>query len=827
MATFWQDLRFAVRQIAHRPLLCGTAILSLALGIGANATIFSYANAILLRPPAIANRRALVEVYTHNTDPNADFGGIYPMSYYDYLDIRQQNHAFTDIAIYDPLAQAAMVHATQRATWSGEMVSGNYFSLLGVPMALGRGILPAEAATIGTSPVVVISYQSWQRDFGGDPNILGQKILLNQTPFTVVGVTAAQFDGMIAGLKLNFFVPVTMADSVGGAGWLTSRSSRPMFGLGELKPGQTLATASADLTVVQKRLDAEYPNDDKASLAGMAVPLGSEPAMFRGQVEGANMLLTVIVGLVLLIACFNAANVLLVLAHGRRRELAVRAALGASRGRLLRQGLTESILLALLAGAVGLEISRLLAPLLLQMKPPGFPIALNLSLDRNLVVYTAALALGTGVLFGILPAWQAANVDAIDGLKAGASGLSGRRRWIRGAMISGQVAICVVVLVGAALCLRSLQHANAIDPGFDTDHLVFASIDANALGYHGPAARAYVERVEDAVAAAPGVQAVAVGAVWPLSIVSAQVSVLVPGMQPLPGETGVTVDAAIVGPNYFHASGTRLLAGRDFTRADLPPAAQEPLKATIAKYPDYVIVNQTMAERFWPHRDPVGQALLYPRSDGAKRATVLGVAANGKYRSLGEPPRMYVYELESVQSGGMLIRTVAPANQAIGSVRSEMQQLDPNLTNDDIGTARDALAVQLFPVHAASLLLLGFGSLALVLALVGLFAVIASSVAQRTREFGVRMALGADQNQVLGGVLGEGLRLAGWGLLAGLALSALADRAVSSLLYGISPLDPLAYLATVALLTVVALAAAWVPARRAARVDPVVALRQE
>ncbi|HXR96609.1 MAG TPA: ABC transporter permease [Terriglobales bacterium] len=832
MITLLRDLRYAFAQFERRPLLYGAVILSLALGIGANATIFSYTDAVLLRMPAVSHPETLAEVYTHNTDPNAAFGGLYPLSYLDYKDIRDRNHAFADVAIYDPLATVTMSQGQPgqggtRVTWSLQLASGNYFSVLGVQPVLGRGFLPEEASTIGTSAVLVLAYHTWQQQFGGNPAILGQKVLLNQVPYTVIGVAPANFGGLMTGIVTDGWAPVTMAQSAGQAGWL-GRGSRAMFGIGRLKPGVTIAQATADLTIVQQNLDKTYPDDDKPQFLGLAEPLGGEPAFFRGPVQGANMLLMVIVGLVLLIACFNAASLLLVEAHGRQREWAIRSALGASRGRLLRQGMSESLLLAAIAGVVGLELGRLLAPLLLRLKPEGFPVNLQFGLDPNVVIFAVLLTLATGVIFGLAPAWQASRTQANDGLKDSAlgSGGSGRHR-LRHLLIAAQVALCMLILVGAALCLRSLAHANAISPGFDTDHMLVAQIDPAGLGYSNAAAsRNYLEHLVDQLQSAPGVRAVAVAAQMPLGFVNAQREWLAPGMMPPPGHQGVTLDMGVVGPGYFAATGTRLLQGRDFARSDLPAADSNTAPAPLVPNdPKFVVVNQALAQSFWPHQDAVGQEILMPDGKQMHRAKVIGVAENGKYRSLGEVTRRYVFVLAPESTGFLLVRTAAPAAAAESTLRAKLLQLDPNLTNANVTTAADNLKTLLFPVHATSLVLIGFGSLVLLLALVGLYGVIAGAVAQRTREFGVRIAIGAAPQQVLAEVLRQGLRLALWGIAAGALLSVLAGRAIATLLYGISPLDPLAYVVAAALLVVVALVSSYIPARRAANVDPQIALR--
>ncbi|HWG38450.1 MAG TPA: ABC transporter permease [Terriglobales bacterium] len=831
MGSLLRDVRYALAQFRRRPLLYGSVIASLALGLGANATIFSYTDAVLLRMPPVQQPGTLAEVYTHNTDPNAAFNGIYPMSYLDYKDIREQNHAFSDIAIYDPLATVTMARGEaggplERTMWAVQLTSGNYFSLLGVQPFLGRGFLPQEASTIGTSAVVVLSYSTWQKQFGGERSVIGQKVLLNQVPYDVIGVAPKDFGGLMNGITVDAWAPVTMAERAGQAGWL-GRSSRAMFGVGRLKPGVTLAQATADLTLVQQNLDRTYPNEDNAKLQGLAEPLGAEPAFFRSSVEGANMLLLVIAGLVLLIACFNAANLLLVEAHGRQREWALRSALGASRGRLLRQGLTESILLALIAGAAGLELGTLFAPVLLRLAPNGTPLNLHFGVDLKVALFAGLLALGTGVVFGVVPAWQASRINATNGLKEAAGGLGAGRHGLRGGMISAQVALCMLILVGAGLCLRSLREANAINPGFDTEHLTVAQIDPAGLGYQdAAAARNYLEHVEDQLRQAPGVRGVAMAQEMPLAFVNAQRPVLAAGMTPPPGQRGVTLDIGVVSPGYFGATGTRLLEGRDFARSDLrPPTTGTGPAPLVPKDPDYVIVNQALAQSFWPGKDALGQEVLLPDGATMHRAKVIGVAENGKYRSLGEATRRYLFELAPENGGMLLVRTEAPAAAVESTMRARLLAVDANLTAANVQTASDNLKVLLFPVHATSLVLIGFGSLVLVLALVGLYGVVAGSVAQRTREFGVRIAIGAAPGQVLGDVLKQGLRLAAWGVVAGIVLAVLAGRAIAGLLYGISPLDPVAYGAAAALLVLVALASAYVPARRAARVDPMRALR--
>jgi len=812
-----RDLRYALRLIARRPGLSLVAVLSLALGIGANTTIFSFANALLLQKPDVAQPGQLVEVYTHDPSPSAALGGLYPLSYLDYLDYRDRNQSLSGLMLYNPVTEAnvGIASGSAPAALSGELVSANYFQLLGLRPAVGRWFLPSEGAVKGSSAVVVLSYANWQQRFAGDPGVVGRTISMNGQPFTVIGVAPRGFDGLFTGLNVDWWSPITMAESLGQAGLLDSRGNRSNFAVGRLKPGVTVAQAGADVNIIQQQLDKQYPDKELPSFGGLATPIGALPTPFRGFVFAGVGLLTVVVGLVLLIACANAALVLLVEALGRRREWALRAALGATRGRLIRQGLVHSILLALVAGGLGIVFARLLQPLLLRLKPQGFPIALPASLNSGILWFTLGLALITGILFGLAPAWQGARVRVLDNLKDGTPGAGASRSRARSGFIVAQVALCVVVLVGAALCLRSLSHASLISPGFDSQHLVFARVDPQAAGHTGDDAARYLEQVRQAMIALPGVSAASYTSQPPLQLGESDAVVLPAGMAPPPNEPGYRVDYSDVGPDYFQTSGTRLLQGRGFHLADLAPG-----------HPRLAVVNETLARQFWPKGDALGQTLRLPRSKYA--VTVVGVAENGKYRSLGEQPRPYMYELDNINSASMLLVHVAGNPAALmGSVRSTLQKMDPELTSDAIQTGADYMQVPLFPARFSGILLGGFGLLALMLAVVGLYGVIAAAVAQRTREYGIRMALGADAARLQRLVVGQGLRLALWGIAIGVVLAAVLTQFMSALLYGMSPADPVSYLAAAAILAVVACLASYLPARRAAHVDPLRALRWE
>ncbi|MGH9417373.1 MAG: ABC transporter permease [Terriglobales bacterium] len=814
------ELKYAWRMLWRMPALSLVAILSLALGLGANTTIFSFADALMFRQPPVEQPQRLAELWLHDPQPDAALNGLYPLSYPGYLDFSARNRSFSGVAVYQPGAEANVaISGAGAAAWPGQLVSANYFSVLGIQPALGRWFAPDEGSTAGRSPVVVLSYNNWRARFGGSPSAVGRTVTMNGAPFTVIGVAPKGFAGLFAGLKVDYWAPLTMTAQLGSPGTLTDRGQHSLMAIGRLKPGVALAAASADVNAIERALAHTYPHNYDPRWGGKATPVGMVPTPFRGFVGAGAGLLAVVVGLILLIACANAALVLLVGAMARRREWALRAALGASRGRLVRQALAASVMLALIAGGLGLLLAWWLGPLLLRLKPPGFPIALQLGLDGRVLAFTFGLAVVAGVLFGLAPAWHGARQSLAANLKDGQPGAGAGRSRARSTFIVAQLAICMVVLVGAALCLRSLQRANQINPGFDTQHLVFAQLNPSSLGYSGPTAQAFYQRVRAAVGRIAQVQAVSFVTVPPLQLSESDTSVLPPGMTPPPHEPGFDVQLATVAPDYFQASGTRLLAGRDFTAADLAPGHQPP-----------VVVNALLAQKFWPGKNAVGQSLLMHAGNASRQvtATVVGVAENGKYGSLGEQPRTFLFQLAQIAEPAWLVARVAgsPA-AALPGIQRTLEQLDPNLTGDGIETVQQYMQVPLFPARFTGILLAGFAGLALLLAIVGLYGVISASVAQRTREYGIRMALGADRAALLAQVLGQGLRLAAWGLLAGAVAAALLTRLMSALLYGMTPLDPASYLIAAAVLVAVALAASYLPARRATKVDPLIALRSE
>lgn len=814
-----KDLRSGWRLLTRKPAVAAVAIFSLALGIGANVTIFSLARAVVLRAPEVSQPSQLAEVYTRDREANAPLNGYLPMSYPDLQDFARQNQSFSGLTAY--ALGFASFKPTRGATQPVmlQMVTPGYFSVLGVHPALGRVFVDSETQ-LGGPEAVVLSNPFWRRQFGGSAKVLGQQIDLNGQGFTVVGVAPPGFVGLFAGLQPDFWISASNPGRVGGfagisaIGALTDRNSRMFFAAGRLKPGVTLRQASANLALIAHHLDASYPASDRSVFSAVAVPLATVPMPFRQAAGGLMMLLMAVVGLVLLIACANAANVLLAQATGRRREMAVRAALGASRRRLIRQVLTESIVLALVAGAIGIWIATWAGPLLLHLVPKGLPVGLNVQPDGAALLFALALALGTGIVFGLAPAWRASRVRLQERLQEGGPRASAGRSRLRNALVAAEVAICTVVLVGAGLCLRSLGHLSATDPGFDVNHLLVAArVNPGALGYTGARAEAFMEQLRQTAAATPGVTAAAWISIAPLQAAESDALLSIPGLAPPPGHRGYDVHDTSVSPDYFAAMGTPLMRGRVFTPSDLARASQ------------VVMVNAAFAQRFWPGQDPVGKQITLLNNPPVQ-ATVIGEVPTGKYVALDESPLPFLFELQKFSGAGFLmIHTTGNPQALLPGVQKRLLAVDPDLT--PLSTGRQFLAVSLFPSHITVILFTAFGLLALALAVAGLYGVMAYTVSQRKWEFGVRMALGASPGTLAGAVVGRGVRTAALGVAIGVALALAISRLLTGLLYNVSPSDPLTYAVVIVLLVGIAALACYVPARRAGRVDPATTLRSE
>ena len=819
MNSFRQDVRYGLRMLLKNPGATGVVVLSLALGIGANITIFSAVNALLFRPPAVEQSGRLVDVWLHNVK-RSGFDGYYPLSFPDFAYYRDHNSVFSGLA--------ASAGDGLTLVWSGDgqgeaqqgmLVSANYFSVLGVGPELGRTFLPEEDRP-GAQPVAVVSHAFWRQHLGGDRGVLSRPIMLNGRTFAVVGVIPDSFHGVMIGAKTDIWVPMGMQPSVSPSTHLTSRDESWLEAYGRLKPGVSDQQAQAELRVLSKQLAAAYPAWDK-DMEALGYPANLVPGPYRGFLATITAALMAVVGLVLLIACANAANLLLAQASRRWRELAVRSALGASRGRLVRQALTESLLLGCLGGAAGLVLAALAAPLLLRLVPPGIPVALQIPVDWRVLVFTLVAAVIAGVAFGLGPALRASRLDLVSNLKEGTPGSGRGKSCLRSVLVTVQVAVCLVLLIGAGLCLRSLKNAQSIDPGFDTQDALVASIDVQTFGYNETRGRLLYQNLLDRVAALPGVRSASLADMLPLGTADRVSGITVEGSKAPAGEPGAMVQNIFVAPGYFRTMGIPMLGGRDFTMRDARGA------------PPVAIINEAMAQRFWPGQDPLGRRVMIGGPEGSndrQTCEVVGVVKTGKYRSLGEDPQPFMYQSywqNYVPRVRLVVRTRGDSASVLAGMRRAVLALDPKLAVYDVETMKQLMLLPLFPAHAAGLMLGVFGGLGLLLASMGLYGVMSYLVAQRTHEVGIRLALGASRLEVFKLVVGNGMRLTLVGLIIGLAGALAVTRLLAGLLYGIRPTDSVTFAAVSLLLAAVAFLASYVPARRATLVDPLVALRHE
>ena len=818
MEQLWSDVRLAARVLAKSPGFTCVAVLSLSLGIGANTTIFSLLNALLLRPLPGRDPGRLATVYT------SDYSGpLYSASSYpDYLDFRTQGRSFDGLAAYG-IQPLVLSQGGESQRILAQLVSGNFFDVIGLKAAYGRPVLPAEE-TPGQHPVVVVSHALWQSRFGADPGAVGRQVALNGRPYTVVGIAPAGFSGMLRGISMDVFVPLAMRPALTGES-LDERGNRGLMLIGRLRPGVGIEDARADLALVARRLHSSYPDVWANRLAEpRSVSVLPEDAsrvlpQVRGPLSGFLGVLFAAVGLVLLLACSNVANLLLARASARRREIAVRVALGARRGQLVRQLLAESLLLSCGAGALGVAFAALSLQLILAFQPPlPVSLALGLELDRRVLLFALLLSLATGLVFGLWPALRASSASPIESLAGRGPEPPGRRRVAtRDALVVAQVAGSLVLLVGAGLFLRSLANAKALDPGFDPNGVLVLSIDLRPSGYDEARGARFYAELPERLERVPGVLSASVASALPLALGGERRGLRVVDYAPGPGED-MEVHSSFVGPGYFETMRTALARGRSFEASDGPGA------------PGVVIVNEAFVRRYWPGRDGLGERLVVGDHGGDVALEVVGVARDGKYTSLGEDPTPFVFyphrQLHRAEMS-VVVRAQGDPTALVPAVRREVAALDAALPVFDVKTLEAHLGTALFPARAAAVLLGLTGALALLLAGIGLYGVLSYAVALRTREIGVRVALGAGRGDVVALVVGRGLRLAGTGVAIGLAIAALVTRFLSFLLYGTSPLDPLTFAAICALLLSVAVLAAWDPARRALRIQPAACLREE
>ncbi|HEY2799938.1 MAG TPA: ABC transporter permease [Chthoniobacterales bacterium] len=812
MSTLLHDLRFGRRQLLKHPGFTALAIISMALGIGANTAIFSLVDTVLLRPLPVKNPSQLVELYG-TMHRGAD---ITLQSYPNYKDYRERNTVLSGLIAYRLCVTNLSRGATNERAW-GYLVSGNYFDVLGVKPMLGRGFLPDEDKAPGAKPVAVLSYATWQKLFAGDPSAIGRTVTLNGRPYTIVGVAPKGFIGTEVAFAPQMWVPMMMAKEIEiGSHWLDSRDSDNLFAVGRLKPGVSTKQAQAALAVLTAQLGKEYPKED-AGLGVRLIPPGLFIPSIRDSVFAFSGVLAVVGGLVLLLACVNLANLLLARATERRKEIAIRLAVGATRGRLVRQLLTESVMLSLAGGGLGLLLGSWIDHAVSSLHlPSDFDLLFDVRLDMRVLVFTLALSILTGVLFSLIPALQSSKPELVPSLKEEGSLGGFRRSRLRNALVVVQIALSLFLLISAGLIVRSLQAAQHLHPGFNPEHAAAISFDVALQGYDKAKGQAFYKRVIEQARALPGVTSAALTESLPLSLDYNSTSIYIEGqaaksMGDLP--TAVPRD---VGPGYFRTMQIPL-RGRDF----LPN--ENKTESRVA------VVSETFARRFFPGKDAIGKRFNFGGPNDPYWR-IIGVCGDGKYNSLGEEPTPAVYRplLRDYTTPVTLVaRGPGSASALLSALKDETQKVDPNLTIFLAQTLDEHMDIPLFPTRMAADALGSFGVLALFLAAIGIYGVMSYVVAGRTREIGLRMALGAQTGNIRSLILRQGMLLAAIGGGIGLVVSFGATRLLDALLYGVSAVDPMTFIVVTVLLGSIALLACWFPAHRAARVDPMVALRTE
>jgi predicted permease len=828
----WQDVRYATRMLRKQPGFAIAAVLTLALGIGANTAIFSLINATMLQRLPVANRDRLVYVHRGNV------GGVF--SYPMYAALRDGNQAFEGFAAWGGIAASLNVDNTTELV-TGSIVTGNLFDLLGIKAAQGRLLSASDDVTPGAHPVAVIGYDFWQTRFGGRPDIVGRDIRLNGHVFTIVGVTPAGFAGPQLGNVRNLYVPIMMQaimrpPRAGYSGeqnpdLLKNPNNGWLSGLGLLRPGMRVEQASAELaTMATTYVRTANPSAEPARMT--LVPIDQGDPNQRQQRQSVALLLGGVVGAVLLIACANIANLLLSRAAARRRELAVRLAVGASRARLVRQLLTESVLLSSIGGAAGVGLAWIVVRAFQAAPPPqgALPIALDFAIDARVLAFSLALSFVTGIVFGVAPALKASSPGLVPALKNSSSDGDGRagRFSLSRMLVVGEVALSLLILVVAGLFVRSLQSAREIDPGFDAGKLISAPLNINLLRYTRVQGRAFYRDVVERVKGLPGVEAASVARVAVMTGGGRVLSLLVEGRQgtdnpSMSQGSGVAsadptrINANVIGPDFFRTLGIPLVAGRDFGDRDIEGG------------PPVVIVSETMVKMHFAGESAVGKRISFSGQAGPWRE-IVGVVRDSKYGSLGEPALAVAYMpvAQNHETGMTLyVRASVPPASLVAGLRREIQAIEPNVPVPNIQTMTDTIGTSLYVARMGAWLLAVFGGLALLLAAVGIYGVLSFAISRRTREMGIRLALGAETRSVFLLVVRDGMLLAGVGMIIGLAGGVASARALSSFLYAGPASDLTTFAAMTTILTVVALVACIIPARRAMRVPPTTALRCE
>jgi predicted permease len=819
MATLWQDVRYAFRMLDKSPLLTFVVILTLALGIGANTAIFGLVNGLLLRPLPVKSPEQIMVLAAQ---VQGDTLGIFTFSYSELVDLRKQADAFSDL-FASQVNLGGLSYGGKANQFVYGYVTGNYFSGLGLQPALGRLFLPAEAEAGGKDPYIVLGYDFWQKRFGGDPGVVGKQALLDGQETTIIGVSPKGFQGTNFALNLDGYVPLNMVPAQDAATLWSDRTARSLVVLARLKPGVGLQQAQSSMNVVMARLAEQYPATDKGISVHIVPERLARPQPFPNNIVPfiAGVFLA-LAGLVLLLACMNVANILLVRATMRQREMAIRAAMGANRWRLIRQMLTESILLALFGGVGGLTMGVWASGAVASILPVGrLPIRIDFGFDWRVFTYAMAAALFTGAIVGLWPAVRAGRTDVNSVLQSGGRGDTAgvSRHRLRSVLVVAQVAGSLVLLIVAGLFVRSLIRAQHAYMGFDADHVLNLTLDPREVGYDDARTKTFYHDLEARVRALPGVQSASLAYSVPMGAVQDGGTVYIEGQPPTAGQPPPIVIFNHVDEPYFDTMRVPLLRGRAFRENDSDKA---PLVA---------VINQAMAQQFWPNQEPIGKRFSLKSATGPF-VEVVGLAADGKYIFIGwdKKPYFFVPLAQNFSAYRTLqVRSSLPPESMIAQMQNEVRALDPNMPVSDVQTMRQSLAGGngFFIFQVGAILAASMGLLGLTLAVVGVYGVVSFAASQRTREIGIRMALGAGRPDILRLVLQQGLALVIVGVLSGMVLAWALTRSMATILVGVSPTDALTYATAALLLAAIGFWACYAPARRAMQLDPMVALRYE
>ena len=810
-----QDLRFALRQLRSKPGFASTAVLTLGLGIAVNVTIFSAVNGLILRPLPVPHAEQIAVIAGQTQGAPL---GVYFLSYSELLDLRKQADTFSDLFVYENTL-AGMSADNKADHFVGSYVSGNYFSALGLKPALGRLFLPGEGEDPGSESQIVLGYSYWQKRFAGSSNAIGKHVLVDGKPATIIGVAPKEFHGTSFALDMNAYMPMSMRGMQDPSMW-TSRDDRQWIVMGRLKPGVSISQAQSALSLISARLASTYPATEKGiSMQVISERLSHPVPLPNNMVEIIAALFLSLAVIVLLLACVNVANILLMRATAREGEMAIRSAMGASRARLITQVLVESILLASLGATAGLALGALATRSIANFPVPSFvPISLDLSLDWRVLAYTISAALLTGVVVGLWPSVRVARSNVNQTLREGGrSGSSGRARHrMRSVLVGAQMTGSLMLLIVAGLFARSLQRVQNMYLGFEPDHLLNVILDPHEIGYDQARTTTFYDELKERARVLPGVQSVSLAYDVPMgdNLWSDQIKVEDQALQP--GEQPPIIMDNFVDQDYFQTMKIPLLRGRGITELDNESSTH------------VAVINQTMAQRFWPNQDAIGKQFETRGSTWQ----VVGIARNGKYSLIGEDERPFFYlplKQNFFSMRTLEIRTSVDPDALAVSVQQVIKSLEPGLPIFAVVTMHDSLAgtngFLIFRIGA--LLASCIGGLGLIMAAVGVYGVVAFAASQRTREIGIRVALGATRAQVLKLVLRQGIWIVAAGAALGILITFGVSRGIANLLVGVSATDPLTFFVATLFLVAVALYACYVPARRAMKVDPMVALRYE